>query len=274
MSTSAFTTLSISRKKCFLVALGIFLGLVALCLLAVRLLIPPKPPELDLRKFPWVVEFYLELTPIAVEESIRTGIPAPAIMAIAGHESGFGRGYVARVSGNILSLGARGNDIVLPPLTVLESIKGEILLQFDRTIPQDSIPSGYSLVKKPPSCKKDYRPPGICGTDGDFDYFIKNPAGRLAAWRENVRDFTEGRISKDSPVEAYRRAYQFARRLKNSHGRNYVFSKPAAIEFIKLVGGYPGSFNSNPEWPDKVILLLRRAHLSEIAKDYYYMNFW
>ena len=270
MSTLAFTTSSISRKKCALIALGIFFGLVVLSVTTIRLLFPPKPTGPDLRRFPWVMEFYRELTPIAVEEAMRTGIPAPAIMAIAGHESGFGRGYVARVSGNILSLGARGSDVVLPPLTVLENGRGEILLEFDRTTRQQSIPSGYRWVKKPPSYKKDYRPPGICGTDGGFDYFIKNPAERLAAWRKNVRDFAEGRINEDSPVEAYRRAYQFARKMKNSHSRSYVFSERRAMEFIRLVGGHPQSFNSNPEWPDRVISLLRRAHLSEIAEDYYH----
>ncbi len=266
MSTLAFTTSRISRKKCALIALGIFSGLVVVIFLAIVRLFPsPKPTEPDLRRFPRVIEFYRELTPIAVGESIRTGVPASAIMAIAGHESGFGRGYVAQVSGNILSLGARGSEVVLPSLTVLENSGGKILLEFDRTAQQGSIPSGYGWVKKPPSYKKDYRPPGICGTDGDFDYFIENPAERLAAWKKNVRDFAEGRIKEDSPIKAYRRAYQFAQKLKNSHHRNYVLSEQAAMDFIRLVGGYSRSFNSNPEWPDKVISVLKRAHLSEIV---------
>jgi hypothetical protein len=65
---------------------------------------------------PHVVEFFKNLTPIVIPESLETGVPPAALLAIAALESGYNTGYVGRITGNILSLNALDNEVMLPAL--------------------------------------------------------------------------------------------------------------------------------------------------------------
>ena len=72
--------------------------------------------QFSFRKYQHVKAFYLGVTPAVLEVSEKYQLPAAAILAIAGLESGYGSGYVSQITGNILSLGAFSSDKELPPL--------------------------------------------------------------------------------------------------------------------------------------------------------------
>ena len=70
----------------------------------------------SLRKYAHVKEFYRTITPIVLQISKEKHIPPTAVLAIAGLESGYGQGYVAQITGNILSLVIYKSDPELPAL--------------------------------------------------------------------------------------------------------------------------------------------------------------
>jgi len=81
------------------------------------------------RKYLHVKNFYKDIAKQAVEISLKYSVPPAAVLAIAGVESGYGRGYVAHITGNILSLGAKRNEPELPALYLpnLKKDKSKIL---------------------------------------------------------------------------------------------------------------------------------------------------
>ena len=83
------------------------------------------------RKYTHVKKFYKEITPIALEVSKKYNLPAASLLAIAGLESGYGRGYVCQITGNIMSLGAFKSDPELPALTLPYS-KSQQKILFDK----------------------------------------------------------------------------------------------------------------------------------------------
>ena len=72
--------------------------------------------EFSYRKYTHVKKFYKELTPQAIKIAKKYHLPPAAVLAISGLESGYGRGYVSRITGNVMSLGAFRSDHELPPL--------------------------------------------------------------------------------------------------------------------------------------------------------------
>jgi flagellum-specific peptidoglycan hydrolase FlgJ len=85
------------------------------------------------RKYEHVKQFYSQITLDAIEVAKKHDLPAAAILAMAGLESGYGSGYVAQITGNILSLGAFKGDAELPPLYLPYSkSKKKILLILKR----------------------------------------------------------------------------------------------------------------------------------------------
>ena len=77
------------------------------------------------RKYIHVRDFYKDISKEAVEISLKYNVPPAAVLAIAGVESGYGRGYVANITGNILSLGAKSNEPELPAL-YLPNLKSDV----------------------------------------------------------------------------------------------------------------------------------------------------
>ena len=72
--------------------------------------------EYSFRKYIHVESFYSDISLDSIEIGVKNNIPPAAMMAIAGLESGYGSGYVAQITGNILSLGAFKGDKELPRL--------------------------------------------------------------------------------------------------------------------------------------------------------------
>lgn len=78
---------------------------------------------MSFRKYQHVKAFYQGITPAVLEVSEKYQLPAAAILAIAGLESGYGSGYESKITGNILSLGAFRDDKELPSLYLPYSSK-------------------------------------------------------------------------------------------------------------------------------------------------------
>ena len=68
------------------------------------------------RKYEHIKIFLKPLIKPTIKLGVRYNIPPAAILAIACVESGYGRGYVASISGNILSLGTNKGEVGLPAL--------------------------------------------------------------------------------------------------------------------------------------------------------------
>lgn len=205
-----------------------------------------------------VRDFYNEIAPMSVKLGIKYNVPPAAIMAIAGVESGYGRGYISRITGNILSLGAGKSEIALPSLTLPISKDGKILYN------QKEI-SSYSedqLVykKRPKSLKKDYRPKFIYGTNKELDYFDNNPLQRKKAIKQNIEDFVSKWISNKHSFSPFRDS-----RVYLDKNKDKLFSKEVSQKFISIIGGVPNGFNYRKSWVEKVNIILRKAHLVELA---------
>ena len=152
----------------------------------------------------YVRDFYKIVAPIAVELGIKYQVPPAAIMAIAGVESGYGRGYVSRITGNILSLGAKKNEPELPALTLAVTKDNQILYSEDDILKYKK--SDLQYKKRPKSLKKDYRPKPFAGTDKNLDYFDKHPDAKKIAIKENIKDFVKYWISKNNSFKPFRDA--------------------------------------------------------------------
>jgi hypothetical protein len=205
-----------------------------------------------------VKDFYDEIAPISVELGMKYNVPPAAIMAIAGVESGYGRGYVSRITGNILSLGAAKSETALPSLTLPVLKNGRVLYN------QKEI-SKYSkeqLVykKRPKSLKKDYRPKPIYGTNKNLDYFDNNPLERRKAIKQNIKDFVTKWISKNHTYSPFKNSRTYLDKNKDK-----LFTKEVSQNFISIIGGVPNGFNYRKSWVKKVNIILRKAHLIELA---------
>ena len=126
--------------------------------------------EYSLRKYLHVKEFYKDTLPIALKIGYKYNIPPASILAIASVESGYGSGYVAQITGNILSLGANKNDTSLPPLYLPYSKKDKKIL-FDSKEIQKHKKEELIWKRRAKSYKKDYRPKNLRGKEKNFEYF-------------------------------------------------------------------------------------------------------
>jgi hypothetical protein len=225
--------------------------------------------------------FFKHLTPIVMKECLKKGVPPAAVLAMAALESGYGTGYVARVSGNILSLNAREGEPELPPLKVPVTKEKQVVI--DRRVLEEMLAYGYDfqIEARPPSFKKDYRPGGIAGTDIQLDYFLNHPQEKYAAWKRNIVDLIEKRLSLDSPIPAYRETEQWCRTVLASHSLEKLLSEDAARRFLEKIGGRPLSFNRRISWREKTFVILDRLGLEtflrlylETYREYYALDQW
>jgi len=205
-----------------------------------------------------VRDFYAEIAPISVELGLKYNVPPAAIMAIAGVESGYGRGYVSRITGNILSLGAGKSEVALPSLTLPISKDGKILYNQKEIslYPKDQL----TYKKRPKSLKKDYRPESIFGTNKHLDYFDNNPEKRKKAIKSNIKDFVTKWISKKHSFSPFRDSRTYLDKNKDK-----LFTKEVSQKFISIIGGVPNGFNYRKSWVEKVNIILRKADLIELA---------
>lgn len=220
--------------------------------------------EYSLRKYEHVKAFYQSIARSAVDLGLEHNVPPAAIMAMAGLESGYGRGYVSRITGNILSLGARDGEAELPPLNLPAYIPtGRVLIDKARI---ESTPDEELQWKvRPPSLKKDYRPAKFAGTEKRLAYLQRNLADRIEARKANISDFVTNWISDKSTVPAFAETRAWLDQTVEDEGKEILLSCETAKSFISRVGGKPHSFNHRKSWVKKVNDILDRGGLCSLA---------
>lgn len=220
------------------------------------------------RKYTHVKTFYERISFSAITLGVKYNVPPSAILAIAGLESGYGRGYVAQITGNILSLGAGKGVSELPALFLpVHVASGKVL--FDTTEVQKYKQDEIKWKQRPASLKKDYRPSNIAGTKNDLTYF-KNHYDNLKGANYNcIKDFVTVWISNGHGSPVFNEARVFLDKLVKSNGKEILLDKDIALEFIKMIGGKPRSFNFRETWPKKVVNILNNAGLNELVNKMY-----
>ncbi|RXK14417.1 hypothetical protein CP965_02920 [Halarcobacter mediterraneus] len=218
------------------------------------------------RKYTHVKKFYSSLVKETVDIALKYNMPPAAILAIASVESGYGRGYVASISGNILSLGANKNDIALPSL-YLPNTKNPYKVIYNTKEIKSYKKEELFWKQRPKSLKKDYRPKGIAGTTTNLDYFDYNKQAKIKANLQNIKEFCTLWISYNNRFKAFSCARAFLDEQVKKHGKEILFTKKLNKEFINHVGGKKNSFNYRKTWPVKVNKVLEKTGLTELTKD-------
>jgi len=221
--------------------------------------------DFSFRKYNHVKSFYEPLLKKTVQICLQHNIPPAAVLAIAGVESGYGRGYISKITGNILSLGANKDDIMLPPVT-LPSYNGKVLI-LKSNIKKYSASSKWK--KRAPSLKKDYRPDTYAGSTNNLDYFLLHPNKRKEANLECIEEFAKKWINEKSRFAPFREAKKKMNYIVEKSGKNALLDNKTNIEFIKTIGGRKNSFNYRKTWPKKVIKVMNKTGLVELTKSIY-----
>jgi len=218
------------------------------------------------RKYDHVKDFYKPLAKETIELSLIYNMPPAAVLAIAGVESGYGRGYVAKISGNILSLGANKGDKELPAL-YLPNVKEpyKIIYNPKEIAKYKKSELRYKLREK--SLKKDYRPSPYAGTRNNLEYFDNHPKDKLKANIKCIEDFSTKWISYKNRYKPFKKARLDLDTLVKKYGKKILFEKQTAVEFINNIGGKENSFNYRKTWPKKVISVMKNVGLIKLMKD-------
>ena len=227
--------------------------------------------EFTFRKYAHVKEFYSEITLDAIELAKKHKLPPSAILAIAGLESGYGSGYVAQITGNILSLGAYKSDKELPRLYLPYS-KSKKKVLFDSKIIKKQAKSDLVFKKRPESLKRDYRSEPYAGTDKSLELLKYNDKLRREARRACFDDFASRWIVKTSKVKVYRDIRIWLDAMVKKHGVKILFTKEVNQVFINKIGGRDNSFNYRKSWPKKVNLIMSRVGLVKLTNDIYFKD--
>ena len=220
--------------------------------------------DYSLRKYEHVKTFYQSIAQGAVDLGLKHNVPPAAILAMAGLESGYGRGYVSRITGNILSLGARKGEAELPPLNLPKHISTDrVLIDKDRI---EAAPAEELKWKmRPPSLKKDYRPAKFAGTGKRLAYLQRDLDERNLARRKNISDFVTSWISDKSAVPLFVEARTWLDQTVEKEGKDSLLSCETAKSFISRIGGKPRSFNHRETWVKKVNYILDHAGLCSLT---------
>lgn len=222
------------------------------------------------RKYNHVTKFYEKLSVDATRVCMEQNVPPAALLAIAGLESGWNKGYISKITGNILSLGSskRRGDIRLPAL-YLPRLKKDKRILFDSLEIASIDKSKYYMEQRPSSLKKDYRPAPWAGTKFRLGYFEHHPEAKAKAHAENITDFVTVFISRTSKISAYRKTRALMDALVKKHGKKILLKESTAIQFINGIGGKKNSYNFRKTWPIKVIGIMRKAGLVPLTDAIY-----
>ena len=221
--------------------------------------------DLGFRKYSHVKSFYKQIATDTIAIAKKNDLPAAAILAIAGLESGYGSGYVAQITGNILSLGAFKGDAELPALYLPYS-KSKKQVLFDPNIINKLPKSDLVYKKRAKSYKRDYRPSPYAGTHNQlellkYDDSLKNKAHYMC-----INDFATRWITLKSNIPAFRNAKKWLLSL-TSKNKEILFSMNSNQGFIERIGGVPHSFNYRKTWPKKVELIMKKTRLIDLVDD-------
>jgi len=217
------------------------------------------------RKYPHVKNFYKVISKEVVKIALKYNVPPAAVLAIAGVESGYGRGYVAHITGNILSLGAKTNEPELPALYLpnLKLNKSKIL--YGDVIKEYS-EEALAWKQRPKSLKKDYRPKSIAGTIKNLDYLDKNLKEKSKANLACIEDFVKVWINKNKKFRPFVDARVMLDKEVKLHSKNILFDRDLNIKFIYMISGKENSFNYRKTWAPKVVKIMDNVGLIELAK--------
>lgn len=230
-----------------------------------------KSTDFSLRKYKHVKDFYRPLVEPVTDLCIKENVPPAAVLAMAGLESGWNKGYISRITGNILSLGSRKGDKQLPPLYLPTNIEsGDVV--FDSITISNHHEPDLIWKNRPPSFKKDYRPDEIAGTSNKLAYFKRHPDERAKAQLQNISDFLKIFISHNSKIKAYKDARQHLDSIVKKHGKSILLEEDAAKYFVNAISGRPNTFNYRKTWPKKVIYIIDAAGLIDLTKSIYLRN--
>jgi len=235
--------------------------IVSLCLIGFNNL---YADEYSFRKYQHVYDFYKSITTEVIEISKKHKLPPAAVLAIAGLESGYGRGYVAQITGNILSLGAFKGDKELPALYLPYS-KSKKRVLFDKKEIQNFPSDDLSWKNRPKSLKRDYRPALYAGSTKNLELLLYDKALRKKAHSACLNDFATRWIIDTSKVKVFKESRIWLDSLVENKGLNVLFSKNTNIDFINKIGGHPHSFNYRDTWPKKVELIMKKTGLVELT---------
>lgn len=225
-------------------------------------------PKFPLRKYTHVQKLYARLADPILKLCVENRVPPGAILSILSLESGWGSGYVGKITGNFLSLNAVKGVPKLPALYLPTLLKTNEILFDENEIKKHSA-AELQWKKRPASLKKDYRPSRIAGTKKDLGYFNKHPKELTKANIRNVKDFVNAFISKRSKIAAYREARALLDAEIEKHGINVLFEQSLNEKFIHTIGGRPNSYNYRETWPLKVVKIMKTVGAVELSKEMY-----
>ena len=220
------------------------------------------------RKYQHVKQFYKEITVKTADICLKYNLPPAAVLAIAGLESGYGRGYVAQITGNILSLGAFKSDKELPILYLPYS-KSQKKILFDPNEIKKHSKNDLSWKKRARSYKRDYRPYPHAATTKNLEILLYDKKARDIAHKKCINDFSTRWISKNSKIKVFRDARIWLDNKVDKNGKEILFSMSLNYGFVDKIGGVPNSFNYRKNWPKKVKLIMKKVGLVELVDDIY-----
>jgi len=222
--------------------------------------------QYSFRKYLHVESFYKAISKDAIELGVKNNIPPAAIMAMAGLESGYGRGYVAQITGNILSLGAYKSDKELPSLYLPYSKSLKTVL-FDPKKIKKHPASDLVWKQRPKSLKRDYRPTPYAGTTKNLELLTYDSKLKEKANKACINDFVTRWINESSNIKIFANAKIWLNEEVSKHGTQILFTKEINEGFIDIIGGHSHSFNYRKTWPNKAKLIMHKAGLVDLAKD-------
>ncbi|MCF6310026.1 MAG: glucosaminidase domain-containing protein [Sulfurimonas sp.] len=224
--------------------------------------------QFSFRKYSHVESFYSDISLNTIEIGLRYKLPPAAIMAIAGLESGYGSGYVAQITGNILSLGAFKGDRELPRLYLPYSKSSKMVI-FDAKEIKKHSRDDLSWKKRPKSLKRDYRPEPHAGSTKNLELLLYDKKLKDEACKACLNDFATRWIKTSSNVKVFRDARAWLDKEISSKGMEVLFNKETNKKFIDMIGGQPHSFNYRKTWPKKAKLIMNRVGLVKLSTDMY-----
>jgi hypothetical protein len=221
------------------------------------------------RKYSHVKTFYKSITKDTMEVCLEYKLPVASVLAIAGLESGYGRGYVSQITGNILSLGAFKGDKELPRLYLPYS-KSKKIVMFDPNIIKIHKKNDLLWKKRPRSYKRDYRVFPHAGTTKNLELLLYDNNLRKKARKKCLIDFATRWISKKSNIKVFVKTRVWLDKLVANKGVNVLFDLKTNKEFLNKIGGHANSFNYRENWPKKANSILKKAGLVKLIKDIRY----
>ena len=194
------------------------------------------------RKYTHIKNFYAPIMKETIELCLKYDVPPAAVLAIAGVESGYGRGYVSKITGNILSLGAKQDEKELPSLYLPTLIKTKKILYDEKKIEKYKR-TELIWKRRPKSLKKDYRPLSIAGTTKELAYFDYNKDEKVKAQLRCVEDFVKNWISAKKPFLPCKEASRLLMEAVEKDGKEALVSVELNEKFIDTIGGRQKSYN-------------------------------